>query len=171
VGFGHLREQYTTSSPSVLWDGVCFTNIDDRVKCFVTDALSVTYTNQVARFGAYSQELQSLRELISMINSDSFTNLTLQAKADFFWHGGTIPVDVTQEQIEAFETEIIPLLRNYTIYPPSIFRLDGPMTADGDAAPLYGWCIFVSKQSNPRDISAAPVGYVAGKWRFFFGLN
>ncbi len=166
-----MREQYTTSTPSVLWDGVCFTNIDNNVKCYVTDALSVAYTNQVARFGAYAQELQSLRELISVINSDSFTNLTLQAKADCFWHGGTVPPDVPQEQIEAFETEVIPLLRDYNIYPPSIFRLDGPMTADGDTASLYGWCIFVSKQTNPRSISAAPVGYVAGKWRFFFGLN
>ncbi len=170
LGFGHVREPFDMAMPSELWDGVCLTNMVDGVRCLVTRALSTAHAARLAQFSGKSTETAALRARIELANSAEFDSLPLQEKVDFFWHGGTVPDNVTPEQQTAFESQIAPMIRRYIVHPPSIFRLGGAQTADGDTATLVGWCVGVPRAGVNAEIAVIPVGLVNGQWKFFFGL-
>ena len=170
LGFGHVREPFDMTMPSDLWDGLCLTNQEGTVSGFVIRTLSDAHAARLSRFAGHFMDIVSLRDRVITANEAGFDSLTLQEKADFFWHGGTVPAYVTPEQQTAFETQIVPMLRSYIVYPPSLFRMDGPQTADGDIASLVGWCVFVPRTGTNGSITAIPIGLVNGQWKFFFGL-
>lgn len=170
LGFGHVREPFDMAMPSDLWDGICLTNTPSGLRCLVTRALSGAHATRLAQFSGHFADIVALRARVDAANSADFNSLPLQEKADFFWHGGTVPENVTPEQRAAFETQVIPMLRNYIVHPPSIFRLSGSQVADGDTATLVGWCVFVPRSGTNAKIEAVPVGLVNGQWKFFFGL-
>ncbi len=170
LGFGHVREPFDMAMPSDLWDGVCLTNTADGIRCFVTRVLSAAHAARNAQFSGNGADIAALRERIRVANSVGFDSLPLQEKADFFWHGGTVPENVTPEQQAAFESQIAPMIRRFIVHPPSIFRLGGAQTADGDTATLVGWCVGVPRPGVNAETTAIPVGLVNGQWKFFFGL-
>ena len=145
-----------------------FQKDNDIVSCHVPVEVSCDFTNRLETFKDYSAAIQGLREKIQTVNSAVFTNLSLQEKVDCFWPAITVPDNVTQEQVNHFETQIVPLIRNYTIYPPSIFRLHPELTIRGDTALLWAYCHVTPKPGVEGSDTTVPVGYVGGKWRFFF---
>ena len=170
LGFGHVREPFDMAMPSDLWDGVCLTNQEGTVSGFVTRTLSEAHAARLSLISGHFLDIVSLRDRVITANEAEFDTLSLQEKADFFWRGGTVPDNVTPEQQTAFETQILPMLRSYIVHPPSLFRMEGPQTVDGDTATLRGWCVLVPRPGTTGSITAVPIGLVNGQWKFFFGL-
>ena len=170
LGFGHIREPFDMAMSSDLWNGVCLTNTADGLRCRVTRELSDGHARRLASYSGREAQIAALRTRISAVNTNSFDSLSIQEKADFFWRGGTVPANLQPEQAAAFENEIVPMIRGYVIHPPSIFRLEGQKTIDGDTAVLCGWCVFVPRPGSGNTICAVPVGLVNGEWKFYFGM-
>lgn len=170
TGVGHVREPFDLSIPSDLWDGACLTNGVDGLRCRVAKTLSDAHAARLAAFSGFDAQLDALRTRIRAANADGFDALSVQEKADFFWRGGTVPANPTQEQTAAFGNEIVPLLRDYVVHPPSLFRLEEGKTMDGETATLCGWCVFVPRAGTGRTIRAVPVGLVGDQWKFYFGM-
>lgn len=170
LGFGHVREPFDMAMPSDLWDGLCLTNANGTVRCRVMRTLSDAHATRLAGLAGHFQDIVALRGRVEAANGAAFDTLTLQEKADFFWRGGIVPENVTPEQRASFETQIVPMLRSYIVHPPSLFRMDGAQTVDGDIATLRGWCVLVPRPGVNAAITAVPIGLVNGQWKFFFGL-
>lgn len=170
LGFGHVLEPFDLSIPSVLWNGIWLTNDVAGLRCRVTKALSDEHAARLAAFSGFEDQLEALRARILDANTNGFDAISTQEKADFFWRGGTVPDNLSPEQTAAFESEVVPLIRDYVLHPPSIFRLEGPKTIEGETAALCGWCVFVPRPGTNHGICAVPAGLVEGRWKFYFGM-
>ncbi len=170
--FGELKDGRYSSlySFTEIWEGISLTNDAGTVKCYAAKLLTDDHAGRLARFASFATELQELDDLIGILNDGSFTNLSLQAKMDCFWPAVTVPANPTPEQLAEADDKLFSVLRTYVVSTPSIFRLESSRTSGGVTAALCGYCPFVPKEGNSDPCMYIPIGYVDGKWRFFFGM-
>ena len=139
-------------------------------ECLVSKTLSNVFMEKAAMVLVYTNSVSTLETMIGTINSESFTNLTIQAKLDMFWPPNTVQGQPSQETLSELETVLFSQVRGNTLFMPSLFGIaNGFELADENVScSLFATC--VAKDKTTGLIKTYPIGYVNGKWRLFFGL-
>lgn len=170
-GIIKLKRMSLETYPESISDAtLSFSRSNTVYECFVSKALSNIFTEKSVMLLSYTNAVSSLETMISTINSDSFTNLTLQTKLDMFWPPNTIQRQPSQETLNELETIFFSQIRANTLFVPSLFGITNgfELTDENAACSLFAIC--VAKDKTTGQIKTYPIGYVTGKWRLFFGL-
>lgn len=138
--------------------------------CLVSSALSTVFTEKTQLLQCHTNAISLLETMIDTVNSESFTNLTTQAKLDMFWPPNTIQGQPSQETLDELDRVLFSPVRANVIYMPSRFGIASgfEITDENVSCSLYAFCVAKDRQTGR--IKTYPVGYVEGKWRLFFGL-
>ncbi len=164
------RMPIETYPESISNDTLSFSYSNAVYVCHVSKVLSDVLTQKSAMLLSDTNAVSSLETVISTINSDSFTNLTLQAKLDMFWPPNTIQGQPSEDTLSDLETVLFSPVRANTLFMPSLFGISSgfELTDENAACSLFVTC--VAKDKTTGQIKTYPIGYVNGKWRLFFGL-
>lgn len=147
-----------------------FTQTNSVYMCLVSLALSEAYEEKAAMLQDHPDAIPLLDTMINAINSESFTNLTIQAKLDMFWPPNTIQSQPPKAILDELDSVLFAPVRSNVLYVPSLFAIEiGFALADENVScSLYAHCVAKDKQTGR--IQPYPVGCIHGKWRLFFGL-
>jgi len=138
--------------------------------CLVSGTLSDAFTEKAAMLSEHTNAVSALETMISTINSESFTNLTIQAKLDMFWPPNTVQGQPSQETLSELETVLFSPVRANTLFMPSLFGIANGFELAGENVSCSLFTTCVAKDKTTGQIKNYPIGYVNGKWRLFFGL-
>ena len=168
--FGKLKpcSQTGVYTETQLRKGLRATVVSNSVSLSVSRTLSDEHATRLARFQLSEASLAQLGVKLAQVNSGAFTNLSLQAKLDFFWPPITAPTNPAPAQIAEAEEVLFSQVRDRKLYPPSLFRLQKLEMKNGAPAPVWGWCPVTSRDGEVISGSAVPVELVNGEWRFGF---
>jgi len=166
-----LKRMPLETYPESISNGtLCFSRPNATYACLVSKGLSDVFSERVAMILCHSNAVSSLETTINTINSDSFTNLTPQAKLDMFWPPNSVQEGLSQEILNELETVLFSQVRANTLFMPSLFGINNGFDLANENVSCLLFATCVAKNKTTGQIKTYPIGYVNGTWRLFFGL-
>ena len=169
-GFKLKRMPLDVLPKSISSETLSFTQTNSVYMCLVSLALSAAYEEKAAMLQDHPDAIPLLDTMIDAINSESFTNLTIQAKLDMFWPTNTIQSQPPTAILDELDRVLFAPVRSNILHVPSLFSIEKgfALVDESVSCALYAYCFAKDKQTGK--IQPYPVGYIDGKWRLFFGL-